>query len=257
MSGKIGGHAPPGTGKTAFNCPHCDTKTTQFWYDVRLWRLQGTPEVQKINLPMKPGQLGVPIKVDKPVSVLPQLEHLNADGLLHNSFVSVCMECGRFALWFGSQMRFPIVTKAPPAHPDLPEELQADYDEAANILALSPRGASALMRLIVEKLCHHLGYKNKNIDTNIAKMVEDGLPVEVEKALDIVRVVGNGSVHPGRLDLKDDIETATKMFEIVNYIVMDRITRPRELQHMFDTKISPGAKDNIAKRRQNPAPKEE
>lgn len=253
MVGLPKGFAPPSTKRTAFECPHCGTKTTQYWYSVRGYGLQGLPEVRTVRLPGRGS--GFPIERDKPVRFIGPVEHMDADAWLENCFISLCMECKDFALWFGSKMSFPTSNSAPAPHPDLPEEMKSDYKEAAQILSQSPRGAAALLRLVVEKLCHHLGYKQKSIDANIAKMVEDGLPHEVERALDIVRVVGNGAVHPGHLDLKDDQTTATKLFEIVNYIVLDRITRPKELEQIFNAKVPQGAKDSIAKRRKKPLEK--
>jgi hypothetical protein len=38
----------------------------------------------------------------------------------------------------------------------------------------------------------------------------------VQQSLDIVRVIGNDAVHPGQIDLTDDIETATKLFVLIN-----------------------------------------
>lgn len=248
------GNGTPTTEKTAFVCPHphCGTKTSQTWHEVRLLQLTGAPSVKKTRLPRDPKKLELPVEVDQPPKVLGELVSLTADRVLENAFVSVCMECGQFALWFGSRMQFPNATKAPPPSPDMPDEVKADYEEAGRILSLSPRGAAALLRLAVEKLCIHLGYKAGNINAKIGKMVEDGLPQEVEQALDVVRVVGNNAVHPGHLDMKDDVATATQLFGIVNFIVRDRLTRPKELANLFATKVPDTAKEQIEKRRKKP-----
>lgn len=240
----------PSTSKTAFICPHCGTKTTQYWFKVFADPIEGTPDVVQIK---EYSEFAETLRIkDAPVRIdeLGSTQYVEAK--LHNAFLNKCMECGKFVLWFGNRMLFPSASKAPPPSPDMPEEVRADYEEAGRILSLSPRGAAALLRLSVEKLCHHLEYKQKTIDACIRKMVEDGLPHQVERALDVVRVVGNGAVHPGHLDLKDDLETATQLFGIVNYIVMDRITRPNELAKLFETKVTDGQKAEIAKRRPKP-----
>ena len=55
-------------------------------------------------------------------------------------------------------------------------------------------------------------------------------------------------MHPGTLDLKDDRDTAGKLFALVNRIAYDMITHPKEVDALFDTKLSQGQKDQIAKR---------
>ena len=52
----------------------------------------------------------------------------------------------------------------------------------------------------------HLELKGKNIDDDIGALVKRGLDARIQKALDVVRVVGNNAVHPGQIDLRDDNE---------------------------------------------------
>ena len=73
---------------------------------------------------------------------------------------------------------------------DLDEDIRADYLEAAAVLQQSPRAAAALLRLCVQKLCKQLGLPGKNINDDIAALVTRGLNPEIQKALDIVRVIG-------------------------------------------------------------------
>jgi hypothetical protein len=116
---------------------------------------------------------------------------------------------------------------------DLPEDISNDYKEAASILQKSPRGAAALLRLCIQKLCKELGEKGKDINTDIGELVKKGLPERVQQALDIVRVTGNEAVHPGTLDLKDNHETAEKLFKLVNFIAEKMITEPREVEELY------------------------
>jgi hypothetical protein len=101
-------------------------------------------------------------------------------------------------------------------NPDLPDELFADFNEPREIVNASPRGAAALLRLVIQKLCGHLGEKGKNTDDDIASLVAKGLNPLVQQALDVVRVIGNEAVHPGAIDLKDDRDTALRLFQVVN-----------------------------------------
>ncbi len=119
---------------------------------------------------------------------------------------------------------------------DLSAEIVNDYNEAASILNKSPRGAAALLRLAIQKLCHELGCDpKKKIDDNIAELVKKGLLPKVQKALDIVRVTGNEAVHPGQIDLSDDIETAKKLFGLVNIIARQMITEEKEVNSLYDS----------------------
>ena len=104
------------------------------------------------------------------------------------------------------------------------------------------------MRLAIQKLCVHLGEPGKNINTDIGNLVAKGLPTKMQKALDSVRVVGNNSVHPGVIDLKDNIETARKLFAFVNIISDVMITQPNEIDKFYDETVPENLKEAINKR---------
>lgn len=148
--------------------------------------------------------------------------------------LSRCDACGREAIYIGGQLAFPAESDAPPPAVDLPPDCLHDYEEARAILPSSPRGSSALMRLVVQKLLPHLGATKKDINVAIGELVASGkIKTQIQKALDTVRVIGNESVHPGEMDLKDDRETALALFRIINLIVETEITEPKRLEALY------------------------
>src|SRR5689334_482880 len=84
---------------------------------------------------------------------------------------AVCMHCGEISVWRDKAMIYPATTSAPAANADLPDDIKRDYNEAAVIVQRSPRGAAALLRLAIQKICRHLGEPGQNINTDIAALV--------------------------------------------------------------------------------------
>jgi hypothetical protein len=115
----------------------------------------------------------------------------------------------------------------------MPDDIKIDQEGARSVFNDSPRSSAALLRRTIQKLCKHLGFPGTNINDDIKAMVAKGLPLQVQQSLDIVRVVGDEQVHPGPLDVRDDPETATRLFELVNYIVEDRISRPKQIAELY------------------------
>jgi hypothetical protein len=145
------------------------------------------------------------------------------------------MHCKKFSIWYESKMVYPSFEGVQPPNQDLSEEIQKDYQEAASILQKSPRGSAALLRLAIQKLCKDLGEEGKNINNDIKNLVAKGLPPAVQKSLDIVRVIGNDAVHPGQIDISDDIETAKILFKIVNLIAEKIITEKKEIEEIYNS----------------------
>ena len=188
---------PPESGKSAFHCPHCSAYANQLW---------GLAHVQR-----GPGGLH-------------QIDYIN---------IGWCTHCHKDTIWVNNKLVYPDATQAPPPNPDLPDEIKTDYEEAASIITRSPRGAAALLRLCIQKLCKHLGESGKNINNDIASLVKKGLNPAIQKSLDVVRVIGNEAVHPGTIDLKDNPEIAVALCNLVNVIAEAMITQPKMIESLY------------------------
>lgn len=178
--------------------------------------------------------------------------HQRQDNLLGKGIIVHCCEsCNGNIIYIQGTMIFPLASTAPLPTEDMPEDVKEDYLEARVIANLSPRGACALLRLGLQKLCKHLGEEGRNINNDIGELVKKGLHPSIQQALDSVRVVGNEAVHPGTLDLKDDVETASKLFGFLNIIVEALITQPKQIEEYYNLNVPENKKAGIAQRDQN------
>lgn len=201
---------PPEFQKKHFHCPLCSVYASQNWQEL--------------------------------VVITPNAHWANTAFM-----ASLCAHCHQRSFWFDGCMVVPTESPVEPPHHDLPDACLSDYEEARDIVSRSPRGAVALLRLCLQKLMPHLGEEGKNINDDIKYLVTKGLPSLVQQALDVCRVVGNNAVHPGELDINDTPEIAHQLFQMINFIVEDRITRPKEIQALY-SQLPQGAIDAIAKR---------
>jgi hypothetical protein len=77
----------------------------------------------------------------------------------------------------------------------LPAHIIADFEEARQILPRSPAGSAASASIFAET-SSHLGVPG-DINAAIGTLVaEKRISPELQKAFDVVRVVGNEAVHP-------------------------------------------------------------
>ncbi|KOP64373.1 hypothetical protein AMS62_03190 [Bacillus sp. FJAT-18019] len=187
---------PPTYKSTSFHCPYCGVKSSQMWCNTTVTVYASSQANSDLKL-------------------------------------CLCDHCREFSYWYKEKMIIPVSTMAPLPHPDTPESLLGDFQEARSIVHISPRGSAALLRLALQKLMIELGESGKDINKDIGSLVQKGLPEEVQQALDIVRVIGNESVHPGELDLRDDQETALHLFELINFIIEERISRKKRIASLF------------------------
>lgn len=154
-------------------------------------------------------------------------------------WVCRCNHCRKISVWGTNSdesagiLIVPATLSSPDAHENLPEDCRRDFEEARQICSKSPRGAAAILRLCLQKLLVHLGGKGEHIDTDIKTLVTLGLDPHIQQALDVIRVTGNNAVHPLEMNLEDDHDSVLVLFEMINFIVEERISRPQKTQSRF------------------------
>ena len=184
----------------SFSCPHCGVHSMQNWSDL-----------------------------------MTQFDGRGGWIRQKDMIVGLCDHCSKITIWLKEEMLFPSKPSVPTPNEDLNEDITKDYNEAAEIVEKSPKSAAALLRLAIQKLCTQLGEEGKNLNDDIGELVKKGLPAKIQKSLDIVRVIGNESVHPGQINLNDNKETAYKLFDLINLIANAMITQPKEIDNLYDT----------------------
>jgi len=207
-------YVPPDRAKDAFNCPHCGAFAHQTGHIAAAGMASGYAKAENLSF-------------------------------------TRCGRCHRYAIWYLSSMVYPDLSTAPLPSNDMPEDVAADFNEARAILNASPRGAAALLRLAIQKLCKHLGETGTKLDADIGNLVKKGLSRKIQQALDAVRVIGNNAVHPGEIDLRDNVDIAMSLFQLVNMIVAVMITEPHQVEEIY-SKLPEGARQAIAKRDDTP-----
>ena len=199
-----------------FNCPNCDSYSDQIWDSVQ------------------------------------KREHSYGDIVHQENFrIANCRHCDEISIWNNDKMIYPSRGNAPLPNSDMPEEIKNDYVEASDIAARSPRAACLLLRLCIEKICNDKieNSNNKDLNEKIGILVEQGLPKEIQKALDAVRVIGSQAGHPLEMNLVDDSETAISLFKLVNFISDWGYTRSKEIDKIYDS--LPDSKKNAINKRDN------
>lgn len=222
--------------KGEYYCPYCNAYAHQEWNKIIHHNddeVDSLPSYEAIPLTRNNKAEGIVASHSAPPAQY-LVQNYVPTTKVESASLSRCSHCKQYAFWIKDKMVYPVVSLAPLPSDDMPEDVKADYKEAASIVEASPRASSALLRLALQKLMPHLGEKGKNINEDISNLVNKGLSTDIQQALDLVRVVGNESVHPGVFDLKDDKETAYFLFESLNLIVYDTITRKKELDAMYN-----------------------
>jgi hypothetical protein len=136
-----------------------------------------------------------------------------------NLHVSGCHSCNGFALWVGDRLLFPYNVEK---RPDLVEQ---DLDEAAAIFNQSPRGATALMRVCIQKLVPLLKQDGNYLNDYISSLVRKALEVEIQQSMEVLQVLRNESGQPRSLETQEDKEMALRFFDSLKAVLERRMLK--------------------------------
>lgn len=201
--------------REAFNCPHCKVYANMEWRGFCREYSNGIQQVEKYSF-----------------------------------YYSRCLHCDRSIIWYleneNPKMFFPREVAIPPEE-NMPENVKEIYEEASLVLGDSPRASCALLRLALQELMKYLKenievyskLKNRNIDEDIKEIIDIGNFYQGQKdvlkeAMDSIRLVGNKASHPSELDINDNSEIANILFEMINFIVGEIITKPKEMEEKLN-----------------------
>lgn len=241
----------PSINLRSFNCPQCGAISHQDWFGLGARPLKDG-DCPRILSPSEVAEFKEELLAkkdqDDPETTIKILEALSVQGLDLNRLdapmqcnyetgylhLSRCYSCRKSAIWIRDTLIYPSKQRiGPDANEDLPPDIRMDYDEARSILNDSPRGACALLRLCLQKICLHVGEKGRNINEDIKSLAEKGLPTRIVQAMDVLRVTGNEAVHPGTMDIRDDRRTALQLCELLNLVAQNLISEPKQIENLY------------------------
>ncbi|WP_158582913.1 DUF4145 domain-containing protein [Lysinibacillus yapensis] len=224
----------PSFHRDAFHCPRCKVLVPQKWYKLeRSYPHNENVELVEVNLKSENRKpIGGPMGgIRNPDGSEPNFHfdwHLE---------LSYCTHCHNYTIWENKKIIFPYTTELPQPHEDMLEDVRGIYIEAMNVFKHSPRAAAALLRLAIELMIPQLEdyqIKKSSINNMIGELVQKDIPEHVQQGLDSIRVYGNEGIHPGEIDLTDDESIVLFLFELINIMVEELITKKKKIKSFYE-----------------------
>lgn len=221
---------------SAFNCPHCNAYAEQYWSNLLSDPEEFSQKFNSLIQLLTSQSIGTHQYHGYFTNLLTDWNSELGRCLVRDAKVATCNHCEKESFWIKQKMIFPNMITVPLAHQDMPANVKELYDEARLVSNLSPRSAATLLRVSLERLTENLGEATGNLNARISRLKAKGLPEQVIKVLDLVRIYGNDGAHSNQMDMdeQDTPEIVNKLFWMVNYIVEKVITEPDEINAMFE-----------------------
>ena len=126
----------------------------------------------------------------------------------------------------------------------VPEHLKVDYQEAYQVLPVSPKASAALSRRVLQSILADQGYVGRDLSIQIDGVLNEAqsgktLPPGIRSTVDAIRNFGNFSAHPitdvTSLQIIDvEPEEAEWCLQIVERLFIHYYVRPAEDQKMLE-----------------------
>ena len=190
----------PALGEPAFTCPHCECFGEMSWGDYKAYLF--APSVKRRSIVRS----------------------------------AYCNHCGLPTIWVDDAVVYPTFSGIQP-NDEMPDLVKKTFVEAQSIYGLSPRGTCILLRLCLEQLLTHLGYKQKTLAEKIKSSCSQD-PVS-DKVMEALRIAGNAFVHSGDLEEFNNKDfspskTALILTNFINYLVEKLIVLPKQATDIMD-----------------------
>ena len=224
----------PKLGAESFSCPHCSAVAHHDWYSLFLMPENAaelrvlTPEaVTASTLRQGEGELDDIKEIDQFVERLKRNEltfayqkHAQSVKVkMANLHVSNCHSCDGFSLWVSGRLVFPYNVEK------TPDLVGQDVEEAASILNKSPREATALMRVCIQKLVPLLKQDGSYLNDYMSSLVGKGLEVEIQQSMEVLQVLRNDPGQPTNLETQEDKEMALRFVDSLKAILERRMLK--------------------------------
>lgn len=221
----------PAVDAARFVCPRCNSFAAQKWLDLKYETFDtfnGTRWIDARDI-MYAGQV---VESVENTHQAPQWR------------MSECASCEHRCVWRGDTLVYPRSSPAPIPSEDMPPEVRELYDEASAVAAVSKRAGAAFARATLERLLKLLdpdAAKQSRLDDYIARTIPR-VNVATGRLLTLIRHVGNKSLHVEDapddavvlLLSDDDIELLPVLFQTINDVVEELITKPNQAALLYD-----------------------
>jgi hypothetical protein len=224
----------PRLGAASFSCPHCNVVAHQDWFSLFLKPENAgdvdflTPETVTVRTLVQGKNEWNDIKeIDEfverlkknEVTYVYQKHSQSMKAKMANLHVSGCHTCNGFALRVGDRLVFPFNVDK------MPDLIQEDFEEAAAILNRSPREATALMRVCIQKLVPLLKQDGKYLNDYTSSAVHKALELEIQQAMEVLQVLRNEPGQPTSLETQEDKEMALRFFDSLKAVLERRMLK--------------------------------
>ena len=226
----------PQLGAESFSCPHCNAVAHHDWFSLFLKPENATdvvvliPENVTVSMLVQGESEGDDTKeADQFVERLRKNEltyvyqkHSQSIKVkMANLHVSGCPSCNGFALWVGGRLVFPYNVER------TRHLVEQDFEDAAAILNQSPRGATALMRVCIQKFVPLLKQDGHYLNDYISSLVRKALELEIRQSMEVLQVLRNDPGQPSNLETQEDKEMALRFVDSLKAILERRMLQNR------------------------------